>query len=79
MRYVALSFCCLLTACVGKVDGDPWSGKAVRTAATLPSDCLQVRGSKYTVCGAIDGELGATTSTDSTGTTYAVRGGTYAR
>ena len=79
MRYVALSMICLLAACGGKVDGDPWSGKADKGRTTTAAQCQQVRGSKYTVCGVIDGDIGNATGTNSTGTTYAVRGGSYAR
>lgn len=79
MRYLVLSMLCLMAACGGKVEGDPWSGKAERAVTTMTGQCQQVRGSKYMVCGVIDGDIGITASTNSTGTTYAVRGASYAR
>ncbi len=84
MRVLLFSMLVFTVACGGRVDGNPGSFKADTHAS---KSCAQVRGSKYAICGTIDGtsqafgslSAGFDEPTDAVGTTYAVRGGGYAR
>lgn len=82
MRFIAVSLLCLSAACGGTVDGKPGSIKADATTKVAAAECTRVQGSKYAVCGTIDGQVGFESWAgvgETVGTTYAVRGGSRAR
>lgn len=82
MRFIAVSLLCLSAACGGRVDGNPGSIKADASPRVASGECTRVQGSKYSVCGTIDGQVGFENWAgvgETTGTTYAVRGGSHAR